>query len=163
MSFTEHKRGRQTSKVGGIWVFFFGWRGTRGTGIYVRVYGNVSAPCRLRLLWWEIVAAAVTYAFAALKDYPQNRVEFGRNGVEGGGGFFGAALLLLGMKLLLQVTFLIIFQSTYIYIYMRTYIYTHEAKRTFFVFGRLGMLTFATIHLSLSQPTYANTRHLFRC
>lgn len=46
---------------------------------------------------------------------------------------------------------------------MRTYIYTHEAKRTFFVFGRLGMLTFATIHLSLSQPTYANTRHLFRC
>jgi len=46
------------------------------------IYRDMSAPCRLRLLWWEIVAAAVTYAFAALKDYPQN-------GVNSGGGFRG--------------------------------------------------------------------------
>lgn len=156
MSFREHKRGRQTSKVGGIWVFFFGWRGTRGTGIYVRVYGNVSAPCRLRLLWWEIVAAAVTYAFAALKDYPQNRVEFGRNGVEGGGCFFGAALLLLGMKLLLQVTFLIIFQSTYIYIYICAHTYIHMKRKGHFSF----LVALACLHSPPSIYLFRNPHTL---
>lgn len=95
--------------------------------------------CRLRLLWWEIVAAAVTYAFAALKDYPQNGEFSGDEGM--------LLVLLFGTKLLLQVKFLIIFQSTYTYIYRK-----RKGKNTFFVFSRLGMLYIPHfIHLSFPK------------
>jgi len=137
MSFRDLKRAADIQGGRALWVL----------GGYI--YRDMSAPCRLRLLWWEIVAAAVTYAFAALKDYPQN-------GVNSGGGFRGCVVLLFGTKLLLQVKFLIIFQSAYIHVF------TYIGRKTHFSFlVALACFTFATIYPSISFSTH--TCHLFRC
>jgi len=67
----------------------------------------------------------VTYAFAALKDYPQNRVEFGRNGVEGGGVFFwGCVVAARNETSFASYVFNHFSVNIYIYIYAHIHIYT---------------------------------------